>query len=54
MVWWLEYLQEFTFDVQHHKGKLLGNADPLSKYPETVKDDEQHMLCFLLRMPYHY
>ena len=36
----LECLQEFSFDVQHHKGKLHGNADSLSRYP---KDDEEDL-----------
>ena len=40
---WLECLQEFSFDIQHCKGKLHGNADPLSRYPEIVKDDEQDL-----------
>ena len=43
MVRWLEYLQEFSFDVQHRKGKLHGNADPLLRYPEIVTDDEQDL-----------
>ena len=43
VAWWLECLQEFSFDIQHHKGKLHGNADPLSRYPEVVKDDEQDL-----------
>ena len=47
---WLECLQEFSFDVQHRKGKLHGNADSLSRYP---KDDEEDLATVSLRMPNH-
>ena len=39
---WLECLQEFDFEIQHHRGKLHNNADSLSQYPEMLETEQQH------------
>ena len=35
---WLEYLQEYNFNIQHRKGSHHQNADTLSRYPAHQPD----------------
>ena len=44
---WLECLQEFNFEVVHHKGQLHNNADSLSRYPETLEAEQERQGSFV-------
>ena len=51
---WLEFIEEYTFTIQHRSGASHGNCDALSRRPcgDDGKEDPNHPCCRRTKRPH--